>query len=344
MITNAIIGFGPAGMLTLACFPQSWLHNTVVFEPASLGGALTTQYGNVVANISKSQILNAFRQIPDYAESDFPLLATYADEACPKLSDVIKQMRSLIAPRLSQITLRTKKVTAIKGKGYPVGANGWQLTLGSESIHVSRVFLCTGAEPKTLDLPVPHIPLQIALNPTMLEQTLYPTDRIVVFGTAHSGTLVLKNLKNLGCSNVTAIYKGKTPFRYARDGDTEGIKQESAMIADEIQARAWETLTPTLLNYDDFASTYRAIHSATSVIYATGFKTPEQHYMTDADATPQPLRFRPITKDFEATTNIWGFGIGYPGQYTAPNGNVYSDVGFGGFIDAIKSVLGPLTQ
>ena len=331
LLSHAIVGLGPAGILTLASIPKKFLATTVVIEPSALGGALATSYGTVVANIPKSKIVEAFHKVPNWAT--FPLLDKYGAEECPLLADIMKQMRLLIAEDLSRVILRTKRMTGLQQYS-PVE---WRIEMGDEVLEVQKVFLCTGAKAKTLDLPIPHIPLDIALNKTALEQYIGTEESIVVFGLAHSGTLVLKNLKNIGCSRVTGLYRGKKPFSYARDGDTEGIKQESANIADEIVANSWGSSTPQLVSTDDFAKAYRCVSEAKVAIYAMGFETPSWTYKSQS-GEERKLIFRPATSDFADVQNLWGLGIGFPGLYTASNGKQYPDVGFGGFIDAIQKI------
>ena len=328
VFTHAVVGLGPSGIFTLACLPKQFLATTVVIEPAAVGGTLSSHYGSVVANIPKSEILGAFRKIPNW--SAFPMLEKYGNDECPLLADVCRQMRALIADDLALVTHRTKRMTALQ-----VSPAGWRIELDGEVLEAQKVFLCVGAEPKTLDLPVSHIPLHIALNKSLLEHYVSSIDKIVVIGTSHSGTLILKNLKTIGCSRSIALYKGQKPFRYARDGDTEGIKQEAATIADEIVAGKWGAYTPKLVSCDDFSAAYRAISDATHVIYAIGFEKPAMRYKT-LHGEDKCLKFRPATNDFEDVRNLWGIGIGFPSLYTAPNGKQYPDVGFGGFIDVIQ--------
>jgi len=328
--THAIVGLGVAGILTLASIPKQFLATTVVIEPSAVGGALATSYGTVVANIPTSKILEAFRKIPNW--TSFPLLDKYGAEECPLLADTIKQMRMSIADDLSRVIHRTKRMTGLQQHG-----TGWRIELDDELLEAQKVFLCTGTEPKTLDLPIPHIPLNIALNRESLAQYITPDEPIVVFGLSHSGTLILKNLKTIGCTKVVGLYKGSSPFRFARDGDTEGIKQESATIADEILANRWGTLTPELVSTDDFAKAYRRVTEAKVAIYAIGFEQPRVLYKTPSGEIRQCF-FRPDTSDFAEVHNRWGIGIGFPGLYTAPNGKRYPDVGFGGFIEAIQRI------
>ena len=330
---HAIIGLGVAGILTLALLPKDDLANTLVIEPSNIGGSLAAQYSNVVANITKDIIVGAFSKIPGWDVSQ--ILIDCSGSSCPMLSDVCKDMRRLIANDLKCVTFRTVRMTDLIET-----ETGWTIVVQEEMLEAQNVYLCTGATPKIMDLPIPHIPLDIALNQDMLKRYVSPSDRIVVFGVSHSGTLILKNLKNLGCKHVHAVFSGQKPFSFARDGDTEGLKAESATIADEILANAWGEFTPVLFKTTDFAKSYRYVSSATLVIYAIGFAEPKISYITKIGER-RCLKFRADTNGFESTQTLWGFGIGFPSLYTAPNGNQYKDVGFGGFIDAIQRGLRP---
>lgn len=328
MYTNAIVGFGPAGIFTLACLPQSELSKTLVLEPSCAGGDLLAMYGTVVANITAQDILNAFRKIPRWQSKSMPILEAYAPDACPTLADACRQMLDLVAEDRKQADYRTKRAVAYAR----TAAGTWKITAEDDSVfETQKLILCVGGKTKHLDLPVLSIPLSIALTPSLLKQHVTPNSRVVVFGTSHSGTLILKNLKDLGVSRVAAIYNTPKPFYYARDGDTEGIKQEAAAIADEIVARAWGDKTPELLNYCDFSSVYRTVHAADRVVYAIGFSQPKLTY-TDVEQKTHPLV---TNKDI----GVYGFGMAYPRHYTAPNGNKYFDIGFGPFIDAILADL-----
>jgi len=328
---HAIIGFGTAGILTLAFIPKQDLINTVIIEPAAVGGCLGTEYGNVVANITKDTIVKAFSRLPGWDISS--VLVAYGPNDCPLLSDVCKDMRRCIAGDLKRVRYRTERMTDLIEM-----ESHWTIKMNTEMLEAQNVYLCVGATPKTMDLPIPHIPLHVALNPDLLKRYISDTDRVVVFGTSHSGTLILKNLKDVGCRDVYALYKGAVPFHFARDGDTEGLKQESATIADDIVKNAWGDLSPKLFQTTDFGTSFRLVANATFVIYAIGFADPSIPYITKGGER-QCLRFRPNTNDFETTSGLWGFGIGFPGLYTAPNGKRYKDVGFGGFIDAIQTIF-----
>ena len=155
-------------------------------------------------------------------------------------------------------------------------------------------------------------------------------EQVVVFGTAHSGTLVLKALRNVGVQRIVAVYRGASPFRFARDGDTEGIKQESAAIADEILAGGWADVL-TLVPTSDVGGVQRALLGADAVVYSIGFRPSLSFPVLDEGGG----RIEPAAIGACRVPGLFGFGIGFPSFYTAPNGTQYPDVGFAGFIDAI---------
>ena len=325
MYTTAIIGLGIAGLLVLAHVNPK---ETLVLERGLVGGALATDYAHIIANIPAKILIQALRRIPGCLDKPLPYLESYSPDDCPVLSDLVKQIKALVKPALDAATHRcadVQRVQQIEG--------GWRIQTETGAFEARNLVLCTGAKPVTMDLPIPHIPLSVALSPT-LKHLVDKDTKVVVFGLSHSGTLVLKALQSLGVKQVTAVYKGPTPFRFARDGDTEGIKQESAAIADAILARTWD-LMPTLVQVEDVGGLHRALHAADAVIYSVGFRSHISFPILDlhgVSISAEAVKARTIP-------GLFGFGIGFPSMYTAPNGSQYPDVGVAGFIDAITASL-----
>lgn len=322
MFKIAIVGLGPAGIFALAQIPPQMQRETVVFEPSAIGGALATDYASVVANLPNSVITAALREVPAWASAPFPHLDKYSNETCPRLGDVVRQLRELIAPDLARVAFHSSRVTKYTRSEHAT----WKLETSTGSMfEVQKIVICTGATPKTLDLPKPVIPLAASLTPALLPNYVTSSDSVVVFGTAHSGTLALKNLREAGVKNLVGLHKGTTPFLFARDGHSEGIKQESAAIADDLLATHWARL----ISLDDFAAAHRAVAEASAVVYAIGFERPAPVF-TDSEGGVKPLIGAP---------HVYGFGIGFPAPYTDTNGATHPDVGFGGFVSAIKAAL-----
>jgi threonine dehydrogenase-like Zn-dependent dehydrogenase len=323
MYKIAIIGLGIAGLLLLAHLNAP---DVLVIERGAIGGALATEYGHIVANIPAATLLQSFRRIPGVR--DVPYLESYAPDACPILSDLVKQIKAVATPALNTATYRSTEVKHVQQI-----AGGWRITCTDGMWEAQKVVLCTGASPVTMDLPIPHIPLPVALSPT-LSSLVEGSTKVVVFGTAHSGTLVLKALKDRGVKHVTAVHKGAKPFRFARDGDTEGIKQESAVIADAILAKTWDP-APAFVSTDDVGGLHRALRTADAVIYSIGFRTHLSFPLLNLEGQTIPTGM--VASGSIPT--LFGFGIGFPSKYTAPNGNQYPDVGVAGFLDAITAAL-----
>jgi cation diffusion facilitator CzcD-associated flavoprotein CzcO len=323
MFQLAIVGLGPAGIFTLASLPEELLPETLILERACIGGDLSSQYSSVVANITKEDFIRLFRMIPKWANETFPELNAYSDTTAPKLADVCKILRRLAKPDIQKAHLHTVALSNLVQQD-----NSWNLVTAKNTYQAKKVILCLGATPKSMDLPLPSIPLPIALSPTQLAHSVTPKETIVVFGTSHSGTLILNNLKMLGCERVYAVYRGKQPFNLTKPD--EELKLAAAAIANEIQTNAWGTLTPTLINYDDFATIYRIVSKADMAIYAIGFEPRTFTYTNQAGIC------NPVTNN---TPGIYGFGIGRPRTIKTPAGESVVDIGFEAFIKAIQLEL-----
>jgi hypothetical protein len=210
---------------------------------------------------------------------------------------------------MSKTLLRTDTViSAVQENGI------WKLQLKhSKQPHIfDVVFFCHGSEPRSLDLPFPSISLDIALDIRRLSDYIKPEQHILVFGTAHSGPLVVKNLCELGAT-VTNFYATDKPFYFDRDGEYDGVKQDAAVIADAMLNGSLPRVT--LESVHDMSAMIRASKSADACIYACGFEP--------RSIQEEWKRYDGFTGRIEGTSNAWGFGIAYPNK--APDG-VHWDV------------------
>lgn len=333
MYEIGLVGLGPAGCLFLACLPPEKRSAVIAFDAECIGGDLARLYGGVTANLTCAQMIAAFRQVPEWATANFDVLTErYTADVCPLLADICQQLRVLMAPVLARVRVHTGTVLSCQQNA----EGSWTLETSKGACKVGRLVLCTGATARKMDLPKSTVPLDVALSESRIREFVRPTDRVVVFGTSHSGTLVLRNLSSLGCSEVTAVYKGDRPFRWFRDGDTEGLKQESAAIADSIVCKRWVDRTPTLVSSGDFEGVLRATLDADHVIYCTGF-TSRFPPLLDTQGVPITPVHDPATGAL--CRGCWGFGIGFPGTYKTNTGALAPDVGFGGFVEQIRRCL-----
>jgi hypothetical protein len=353
-----LVGLGPTGCIFLGCLPPARLADVIVFESGCIGGDLARHWGSVLANIPRRIIEPALRSVPAWRDAPMDIIARYGDEECPLLSDAAQQIRALVTPLLAQVTVRNAHVASARQT-----LTGWSLQVqgggeGSE-VHVGKLILATGATPRTMDIPKPHIPLEIALSEVRLREYLGNDTRslneselshceseacrkrFVVFGTSHSGTLILKNLRSVGCTgtHVTAVYKGARPFYLLRDGHTEGLKAESATIVDAITCRAWGDQTPRLVPAADMEGLLRAVLEADYVVYAIGFQTRAPALFDMRGAPVCPVH---DPKTGALAPGVWGFGVGFPSLYKTNLGTMAADVGFAAFAGHIKANMGAI--
>jgi len=240
-------------------------------------------------------------------------------------------IRSLATPFLKQ----SRQIQGLATKAsYDSSTKLWTvITATGITVQAQKLLLAQGSEPLSLDLPIPSIPLDIALDSTRLRQYIRPSDHILVFGTMHSGTLVMRNiLESSDSITATAFYKREKPFYFARDGEYDGIKEESATIADALLANTYGSRL-TLSKLDDISQVIQNSVRATWVVYSMGFHA-RTTLQLEVDGGPlySPERYDGATGALEGAPNAWGFGIAYPNR--APDG-VHWDVSVASFVDHI---------
>ena len=107
-----------------------------------------------------------------------------------------------------------------------------------------------------------------------------------MFGTAHSGTILLKHLHELNIPTV-AVYNTETPFLFHRDGHYDGIKEGSEQIADAILRGEYPRCK--LLSWSEPLELYKVLQKTTKVIYSIGF-APETIGSCSTHYDPQTAR------------------------------------------------------
>jgi hypothetical protein len=194
--------------------------------------------------------------------------------------------------------------------------------------------LSQGAVPKYFDYPIPAIPLEIALNSQRLQSYIKPDDTVLVFGTSHSGILVMKNLVNCSAKSVIGIYSGDRPFLWARDGEYAGVKLEAADFADDIVKNKYPSIR--LVPFKNMYEMINETRQASWVVYSMGF-TIDTNLTMRIDSREVPINnYDPYTAQIAGLTNAWGFGIAYPSK--APVGLNY-DVGISSFLEYISKQI-----
>lgn len=297
-----IIGSGVAGLLVLHNLEK---HNVnpkciTIIDPTHSGGDLTKKWLSVRSNTTWRQIFEALPSRNSFAQ---PWAQLIPEEPC-LLKYVIDYVKAITKDYMSQTLLRTDTILSAVHEN-----DVWKLQLqhAKQPLCFDVVFFCQGSNPKSLDLPYPNIPLDVALDVRRLSDHVRSGQHILLFGTAHSGPLVVKNLVELGAS-VTNFYATEKPFYFDRDGEYDGIKKDAAIIADDILTGKYQTVT--LESVHDMSAIIRASKTADACIYACGFEA--------RSINPQWNQYDGLTGRIQGTTTAWGFGIAYPNR--APDG------------------------
>jgi pyruvate/2-oxoglutarate dehydrogenase complex dihydrolipoamide dehydrogenase (E3) component len=313
----AIVGYGITGMIVLAIL-QNKLPNVrvAIIDPYFDGGALIREYGNVISNTPLVKLINALKLLDLSYEIPSEYSNYNVNETTP-LYVLVHIIKDLIKMDYDRYETKVKSIN-----------NTIITNEDATKLEAKIIILCQGSEPKTLQTEIPVIPLHIALNKDLLQRYVKSSDKVIVFGTAHSGTLVLQNLELLNIS-TTAIYNKDKPFYFAKDGYYDGIKEDAERIAQDILNNKYKNITLLNTKSSNIDKIIKVTKKASYVVYAIGFKT-RYIEIENIDSTKYD------SKTGKITDNIYGFGIAYPSS--APD-NIHYDVGVYAFMEHILNQI-----
>jgi len=322
MYNICIVGAGVTGLSLLLLLQESKadMSKVCIIDPHFDGGDLARKWTTVQSNTPWSKTTSALLKA-------FPSLQLTTMSSTTTLIEIAGLLQELTAPILKKVGYIPGMVTRAN---YSTGPQWWTIyaNVAGKSIEIlsTKLILAPGSEPKTLDLPIPSIPLEVALNKQTLQHYIKPNQNVMVFGTLHSGTIVIRNLVACG-ANVSAYYHSVKPFYWDRDGAYDGIKEEAAQIADEIMAGK---IPVDLIPVQDTAKVIRGAAAATWVVYAMGF-APRNTIQISVDAIINDSRaYNGTTGLFDTLPCAWGFGIAYPNL--APD-SIHWDVSVAAFLE-----------
>ena len=333
MTTITIIGAGVTGLSLLLLLQESGadLSTVTVIDPYFDGGDLSRKWTAVESNTPWSKTIRALATNCPSLKLDTP------SENTTKLVEIGHLLRSLAARALKQV--KQIQGTALSAD-YSSDTNKWTVTVQTAGkileVLTKRIILAPGGEPKSFDLNIPSIPLEIAIDATRLQHIIRPNDHVLVFGTMHSGTLVMRNLVSTGATVVGFHYRPE-PFYWDRDGDYDGIKGEAAAIADDIISGK---IPVTLVQTSDINSVIRNSQGANWVVYAMGFQ-PRLVKLTVNGEQKSSKEYDGANGKLAHVPAAWGFGIAYPN--VAPDG-IHWDVSVAAFLDHMKPQLPEILQ
>jgi hypothetical protein len=325
---HAIVGFGIAGQLLVCELIQRGIQpcSIVILDPNWMGGALATDYSQVLSNTpwwKTRQALSAYPAWSSKAIEEGDRL--FQTDQCMPVGSIAKlccQVGVTAASGCERIT------TVCLDMDYE--SDGWTLRHTFGTLRTKRVYLTHGGQEKHIEFPlaIPQISLVTALDKHLLSRVVASNDSVLVIGCSHSGTIILDHLHQLGIPTI-GVYNTPTPFQFARDGHYDGIKEGSEQIADAI-LRGDHAPTTQLISYSDSFKMYKALQKVTKCIQCIGF-----------EAKPigcQQLKSNPTTAQIEGPPKRYGYGIAFPGM-TELNGKLYPDVSVLSFQEQIRRTL-----
>ena len=318
-----IIGAGATGLLLLLLLQEANIpmSRITIIDPHFDGGDLARRWTAVISNTPWSKTVDSLK----LACPSLVIPERFDPTSTTPLAEIAHLLRFLATPIL-------KKLTQIQGRlisaNYNSSLNIWKLSLESgQTMETRKLILTQGSEPKGMDLPIPSIPLEIALDASRLKNYVKKDDTVIVFGTMHSGTIVIQNLALMN-AKVTAYYNTPKPFYWSRDNHYDGIKADAADIADRITDGS---LPVTLVPIQDTAKLIRTSQDADWVVYAMGF-TPRKIPLS-IDGIPCSSTEYDGENGRLLHAPAWGFGVAYPNR--APDG-IHWDVSVASFLDHMK--------
>ena len=330
MYSHCVVGAGVSGLILLLLLAETGipLDSIVVIDPYFDGGDLARKWSTVISNTPWSKTYTSLKDklssipMPAWAQ-ELPM------ETPTSVLQIARLLREMARPLFNSIRMIQGLVKEAK-----YDTTVWTIRIKNDQvIKASNIYFTFGSEPTQLDLPIPTIPLEVALNAPVLASYIQPTDKLIVFGTAHSGTLILKNLADIRARAV-GIYRGEKPFLFARDGVYTGIKMDAERYADEILEGKYPTIK--LINSANISDLIRETRTATWCIYATGFERRNIIRLNVNGEAKDLGRYSATSGKITDCPNAWGFGIAYPSQ--APDG-INFDIGISSFIEHIAKTL-----
>jgi hypothetical protein len=317
MFDVLIVGAGVTGLLAVSSFVKNRVEKIGIIDPRFSGGDLIEKYGAVQSNTPVQKTLDALKMIdPSYEQTiDIPLDKTALLYVHTQL---IKEFANKYLQKVDCIQDTVLSVDYSDSK--------WKVRTIDTVYESKTVFLCQGSTPKVLRSGIPTIPLEDALNKETLKKYISPNDKLLVFGTAHSGALILQNCEDLSIE-TTAVYKKDKPFYFANEGDYDGIKEDAEHIAKRILNNEFKYVK--LLSIKMIDVLLKTAKQATKAIYAIGFERRD----IPISFNSEKIETSSYNKKTGLIANgLYGFGIAYPSS--APD-DIHVDVGVISFAEHI---------
>lgn len=340
----AIIGAGPAGISVVGLLLDAGVpENTITWvDPKFTVGRLGEHYAHVPGNTRACYFVEFIKCCKTFQNVQSKSLATLF-AADPDKEYTLQ----IIVDPLQDITdyLRTH-VTSIQAslQSLDFDNNLWHIGAHDQIIAAHNVVLATGSHPRTPDYSAHTssdttiIPLDVALDKSLLAQETQPQDAIAVVGSAHSAILILKHLSEIPVKRIINFYN--KPLQYAIPNpngimyETEnGLKGETARWAQEVLEKKMPANMIRIFNTPEALQAWLTV--CNKIIYALGFERNELPPL-NGDST--------LYNAYDSSSGIiaphlFGIGIAFPETVYDCHGTPFPGIGVNDFIEYAQRVL-----
>jgi cation diffusion facilitator CzcD-associated flavoprotein CzcO len=332
----AVIGAGPAGILAVGKLLDAGVAPSSILwiDPEFQVGDLGTKWSHVASNTNVCLFLKTLHSCASFmyqdAPIDFAINRLPADEPC-ELTHIVEPLRWISDHLKQKVNARTEHIATLKQD-----QGRWCLTTAQQTcFYAHKVILATGAEPIVQPSTTPVIPIEAAMDRTLLKAYCEPNDVIGVLGSSHSAIVALYHLMDLKAFHVINFYR--SPLRYAVDmgryilNDNTGLRGYAATWAKTYLGSALpENLERVYIQAPEYEVKRQ---SCTKIIQAIGFKQRALPKILPYEDLP----YNPITGIL--APGLFGTGFAYPLIAYAKPGLGEHAIGLWDFVMQLDEVL-----
>ncbi|OAJ34525.1 FAD-dependent oxidoreductase [Piscirickettsia salmonis] len=337
VMTWTVVGAGPAGIAAIAKLLDFGVPASEILwlDPTFTVGDFGTKWQEVSGN-TRVKFFTRFLESSShfyYQENkDRFALSRMDPEAICLLKDLVDPL-SQITSNLCQKVKVCSVATTVNEMALSQGS--WQLVTSAGFFRSKQVILATGAIPKSLAHEgLEEISLENALQPQKLLKSCQQHDQVAVFGSSHSGILVIKALSELGVKKIVNVYQRPLRFAVPVDDwilfDNTGLKGTAAAWARQcIHGDLPDNLVRVHAESDTVAS---ELNSCNKVVYAIGFKSRYPKILGCETLVHNP-------HNGIIAPGLFGLGIGFPERVTDPYGHQEFNVGVLKFMNTLTRMM-----
>lgn len=250
------------------------------------------------------------------------------------------ELRYVVEPLVYISQKLQKRVQVIRSKVERLVSfeEKWLLQTRLCSICSTKVVLAIGSKPKELSLEVkiPVIPLEKALQIHSPSQECQVSDTVAVFGSSHSAIMIIRDLLSLNVKRVVKFFRKPLVFaKYMDDGgivhDSTGLKGKTAEWA-AVNLKADKVPKKLIHVFSNEESIDTFLKECTKIIYAVGFERQDlcvegMSAISYDNQTGKISRF------------LYGVGIAFPELAPDAAGNLEYQVGLWKFMKCLDRIL-----